>query len=68
MTPYHFVAAHNGHNAQGLDAIFRGIETDIFVALIPEYDIGMNVCIQIIDTRLVVCNGILESRDVLRII
>lgn len=67
---YHLVATDNCHNRQRLNANRCGIKSHVaaLAALVAEHDVGVNVCVEVLDALLVAGDGILEGCLVLGIL
>jgi hypothetical protein len=58
---YQLVAAHHGHNAEGLDAVLLRVERRAR-AIVAKNDESMHLGVQVGDANLVVDNGVFETR------
>jgi hypothetical protein len=58
---YQLVAAHHGHNAEGLDAVLLRVERWAR-AIVSENNKGVHLGVQVGDPDLIVDNGIFETR------
>jgi hypothetical protein len=58
---YQLVAAHHGHNAEGLDAVLLRVERWAR-AIVSENNEGVHLGVQVGDADLIVDNGVFETR------